>query len=164
VKGLLFLMLMIAGHLAAGAETLTSLQKPAALTGYSTGHCVGLTFGVNDSVDGYCSYYTTTGGGGRGSNYTYTYTVFAATWDNAADLTSSAQCGTAVKAGVLPIKWTYQPGYDASNCQLPPTKAPTDVLRVGPNGYEQWYGYFTTSTDGAFELLLNGETGTLGAF
>jgi hypothetical protein len=155
----LLLLTMFAGF--ASAETLTSLQKPTALTGYSTGHCVGLSFGAEDSVGGYCAFYTSHCGG---RSCQYTYTVFAAAWDSNALLTSSAQCASAIKPGVAPLAWAYLPGYSAMNCQLPPTSAPNYVLRLGPNGYQQWYGYFTTSTDGAYELLLNGETGTLGAF
>jgi hypothetical protein len=162
VKGLILLMTIVAAPV--GAETLTTLEKPQALNGYSTGHCAGLSFGAGDAISGNCLYYTVSGGGGRGSNHTYTYQVFATTWDNTAALTASAQCGTAVKPGVLAMKWTYLPGYSAANCALPPTSEMTYVLRYGSNGYQQWYGYISASVDGAFELLLNGFTGTLGAF
>lgn len=58
----------------------------------------------------------------------------------------------------LPV-WTYLPGFSASNCYLPNDSGLTYVL-VG----NQWYGYVTTSTDGAYELLVNGILGEILGF
>ena len=145
---------------AAQAENLTMLQRPANYLGNGTAHCAGLGFDSSDNISGYCSSYTDVC---ESRVCKYTYSVLAARWDEHGVLLASVPCGTAVKAGAQPTAWTYSAGYAADNCQIPPTSEPTNVLRVGPNGY-QWYGYVTTSVDGAFELLLSGQQGSVGAF
>lgn len=170
LKGLL-LMLTIAGSLAS-AETLTPLQIPDSVPVSGTSHCAGLTFGASptDIISGYCSSYKQLGGCGRSCQYVYT--VLAVEWDPTlravgdrypviglpvVAATSAVVCGTALKPGALPLVWIYAAGYSAADCQLPPTSAVKDRLI----GY-QWYGEI--ATDGAYELLLNGQQGTLGTF
>jgi hypothetical protein len=137
------------------ATTLTPLTMPTVVLRNALGTCIGTSFNSGDSINGTCQSVTWTGG----RSPTYTYTVYATEWDRSSNLLANAPCGTFVSHVPALHTWTYQPGYSAANCYLPNWSGLTYIL-VG----NQWYGYVTTSADGAFELLVNGIHGEVLAF
>lgn len=148
----------------ANAETLTTLARPVTAHSPFYVSCIAKTFNADDSSNGTCQSVSWGGCSGRGCQPTYTYIVYVTTWDDSGNVLANTFCGTFVSHVPALHTWTYQPGYSAANCYLPVAQGLTTVLRMGPNGYEQWYGYETTSTDGAYELLVSGQSGVLGRF
>lgn len=154
----LFAILILSASLAQ-ANTIYPLQKPADLPAGnqpSGRYCVGHFF-VGDLVTGTCQSLTAVGS--RLPNYTAK--VYAAVWDLQGNLKADVFCGTASGSpwSRLPATWTYQPGYDAESCYLPTPPVYEPVLI----GYD-WYGYITTSPDGAYELLTSGHDGVVNQF
>jgi hypothetical protein len=155
LKGLIFLFgLMLAG--VASASTLTPLAIPPVVLHNAMQSCVANQFAADDSVSGACQSVTWRC---AGRSCQYTYTVYNTAWDVNGNVVSNVECATVLKPGSLPLRWTYQTGYSAANCKLPVYTGYSYVLING-----NWYQYVTTSTDGAYELVIWGQNGQILAF
>jgi hypothetical protein len=160
----LFALALLSLSAAANAVTLTQIPIPPNVPGYPAHHyCIGQTFNADDSVNGGC--YSRSFGassGHAGHALPYTDYVFTNTWDVNGNVLTSTYCGTHVvsnpqyqPAGV----WTYATGFDATTCYLPKFGSTQISLYVPAAGFNEWFGYITTSADGAYMLLNNGFTG-----
>ena len=157
MKTLLATILALGASLAQ-ANTIYPLQIPTNIPAGnqpSGRFCVGHAF-AGDLVTGTCQSLVAVGS----RLPSYTATVYAAVWDLAGNVKGDTFCGTAVQPSrSYPAKWTYQPGYDAESCYLP-TPATYEPVLIG----YAWYGYITTSPDGAYELLTLGHNGVVNQF
>ena len=152
-------LILAIGFLFAGiasASTLTPLQFPPGIAANGMRSCVANTFAADDSVSGACQSVTWFCGG---RSCQYHYTVYNVGWDTIGNVVSDVECATALKPGSLPLRWTYLAGFDAANCKLPVYTGYPYILIDG-----NWYQYVTTSTDGAYELVIWGMSGQLLAF
>lgn len=153
MKTLLATILALGASLAQ-ANTIYPLQTPTDLPqgNQPAGrYCVGTSFSTGDTVSGTCQSLVV-GSCGRCAP-PYTATVYAATWDPEGNLKSDSFCGTARITRSYPPVWTYQPGYTSGTCYLPPSGF-EQILVYDPSvGGEHWFGYVTSSPDGAYELL-----------
>lgn len=148
------------------ANSIYSLQVPLDLPkgNQPAGrYCVGHSFNASDTVTGTCQSLVV-GSCGRCAP-PYTATVYAANWDSFGNLTSDTFCGTATVTRSGPPVWTYQPGYNSSNCFLPTPPVYQPILLYDPRcNCEHWFGYITTSSNGAYELLTDGHAGVINQF
>ena len=152
-------LILAIGFLFAGiasASTLTPLQIPAGVLHNAMESCVANTFAADDSVSGSCQSVTWFCGG---RSCQYHYTVYNVGWDTSGNVVSDVECATALKPGSLPLRWTYlrvsmQP---TASCRF--TAGYPYILIDG-----NWYQYVTTSTDGAYELVIWGMNGQIVAF
>lgn len=165
MKLILFLSLLFAS--VAQAATITPLAVPAAVPqAYpARAACIATSFNVNDSVKGTCQSQTASASSGRGGHPTYTNLVYTASWDvNGNALTGGTYCGTfVVNVPSLHI-WTYAAGFDATTCYLP-APGSTQILLYDPShGFDVWFFYITTSTNGAYALIAEGVYGYIYGF
>ena len=157
MKTLLATILALGASLAQ-ANTIYPLQTPTDLPqgNQPAGrYCVGHVFNAGDTVSGTCQSLVAFGS----RLPTYRATVYAAVWNSTGVKLADVFCGTAVINRTGPPTWTYEPGHDASNCYLP---TPTSYEPVLIDNV--WYGYITTSPDGAYELLTLGHNGVVNQF
>jgi hypothetical protein len=143
----------------ASAGTLIALQSPVVVNlAYPYSHTwEGAGFAADDTITGYASasrMYPCSGRGCVPVRYTY---VYASTWDLAGNDLSATYCGQLRTHPPQQPQWTYEPGYDATNCQLINLVTGTTVNVNGVDFY-----YVATSSDGLYELL-NGKTGNYGS-
>jgi hypothetical protein len=165
MKLILFLSLLFAS--VAQAVTITPLAVPSAIPqAYpARAACIATSFNVNDSVNGTCESATASASSGRGGHPTYTYLVYTASWGvNGNALTSGTYCGKFVVNYPFVQVWTYAAGFNATTCYLP-APGSTQISLYDPSyGFDVWFSYITTSTDGAYALIAEGVYGYIYGF
>jgi hypothetical protein len=165
MKLILFFSLLFAS--VAQAATLTPLAVPSAVPSAYPARvaCIATSFNVNDSVNGTCQSQTASGSSGRGGHPTYTNLVYTASWGvNGNALTAGTYCGTfVVNVSSLHV-WTYAAGFNAITCYLP-TPGSTQISLYDPSlGFDVWFFYTTTSSNGAYALISEGVYGYIYGF
>ena len=149
------------------ANTITPLSVPLDVPkgNQPSGRvCVATTFNADDSSNGTCTSVTAGACSGRACQPTYTSKVYVAKWDTEGNVISDGFCGTLVSHVPALHVWTYAPGFDASTCYLPAEGSPQISVYDPRFGFNLWFGYVTTSTDGTYELLTYGLSGFINQF
>lgn len=143
----------------AQAGTLTPLQVPPVVNlSYPYFHAwAGTGFAADDTIVGFSQSSHASPCSGRGCVPVNYVQVYASTWSTAGVSLTAVHCGQLrIHRPQLP-QWTYDPGYDATNCKIPTLGTDTTVTVDGVSYY-----YVATSADGLYELI-NGQFANFGS-
>jgi hypothetical protein len=163
MKSILFPMCLAAGS-ALSYPTVTALQPPALSPAGQQHACVATNFNADDTVHGFCYSLNWGGCSGRGCQPTYTYQFYDTNWNTDTSVLSAVHCGQWVTHVPALSVWTYEAGYDASNCYKAPFPGtgPTQIVSI--NGVTQYAHYLSASADGLYGLWNAFGTSWIGEF
>lgn len=151
MKGLFLALMMVSGAVYA-QTTVNTLQVPPSLPAAQQRACVAVGFNADDTIQGFCTTISWGGCSGRGCQPTYHYRVYAAQWAPDTSAIASTFCATRDYHRPGLDAWTYQAGYDASNCYLAPFPGTGPVQIVTIGGIGQYAHYVSASVDGVYGL------------